>query len=136
MKRTRPASRRELPDIPGPDLSQFRGLDDATVARAASAGDPLAKLEVQERLRLEACWSGNWASGPPAPVPAPPPGYERFRGSAASSASTSRHSNTHSSELQRRRRFRKLMQEATEGPKAARDVAKYLLERDFGKSFP
>lgn len=79
MKRTRPGPRPELPDVPAPYLSAFRGLDDATVARAASAGDLLAKLELQERLRLEACWSGSWTSGPPAPVPYPPAGYERFQ---------------------------------------------------------
>lgn len=58
----------DTPEVIDPEREALRGLDDATVARMTT---PAAKAEIQERLRLERCWSGEWTSGPDSPVPPP-----------------------------------------------------------------
>ena len=60
MKRIR-FKNREYEDEPETDLSAFRGLDDRTVAIAAKT-DPLARIELKNRLRFEAMWGGEWNS--------------------------------------------------------------------------
>lgn len=66
MRKGRPAPRRELPDLPAPDLSRFAHMDDASVILLLGQ-DPDARLELDNRLRKEVQMSGTWQSGPDCP---------------------------------------------------------------------
>lgn len=66
MRKSRPALRRELPDVPEPDLSRFAHLDDASVILLLGQ-DPDARLELDNRLRKEIQVCGGWTSGPDLP---------------------------------------------------------------------
>lgn len=70
--RSRHPVRRQQPadEAPGPDLSRFAHMDDASVILLLGK-DPLARLELDNRLRKEIQVCGGWTSGPDLPVPPP-----------------------------------------------------------------
>lgn len=57
------------------------GLDDAQLMECLGypACEPHARRELERRAQKDVQASGLWRSGPDAPVPYPPAGYERFR---------------------------------------------------------